>query len=98
MTLRRIIFILVSIFSSAILFAGNTCQLNIKQGDRGSISVEVTHGEKKTVIINKDPGYVIDKVEYNGKDVTADVNDKGEYTTPAINSDSALIISFKRKN
>ena len=82
---------------SAAAFADNTHQLKVIHGDRGTIAIEVKHGKKQTVTINKDRGYDIDKVEYNGKDVTADVNDKDEYTTPAIEADATLKITFKKK-
>ncbi len=97
MKYRKLILTLACASAFTHLLADNTHQLRIIHGEKGTVAIEVKHGEQKTVTIKNDPNYKIEKVVYNGKDVTNEVKANGEYTTPAINSDATLKITFKEE-
>ena len=76
-------------------FEENPVLLNITTGDGGQIGVSVKKGEKYTCAIVAEEGWQVNTVLFNGSNVTSSVNN-GVYTTPALNADARLSVSFER--
>ena len=60
-------------------------------------SVSVWRGETRTFTITPVEGYLVDKITYNGQDVTAQLAG-GTYTTPGITANATLSVTFKNDN
>jgi len=68
--------------------------LRIRSGNGGCVDANVEKGEKFSFSAIADDGWQVNSIMFNGSDVTAQLVD-GVFTTPALNSDATLTISFE---
>lgn len=73
--------------------AGHVALTSEIAGHAASVT-KVAKGETATVALTPAEGWKVEKVELDGKDVTADVA-AGSYTTPALNADAKLVATYK---
>ncbi len=70
--------------------------LTLNVGEHGSVSPinvkAVEKGKTHTVTITPDEGYIINQVKFNGTPV--EVTAEGTYTTPELNADATIDVSF----
>lgn len=71
----------------------NTHFLTIRQGNAGEMKQVVELGKSYKFLLTQSDDKTIKRVTFNGKDVTDEVTD-GWYTTPVINSDSELFVTY----
>ena len=69
--------------------------LTIHFGELGKVGVEVAHGSTYTFTILLNEGWRINRILFNGTDITSAVNDEGKITTPAVTSDSDVRVFFE---
>ena len=70
--------------------------LSLSSGTGGTMDVTVPYGETFTLTLTPAEEWSLSAVYLDGRDVTADVTDGGLYTTPALNADAALSVSFEQ--
>ena len=69
--------------------------LTIKQADNGTISTKVPTGTAYTFTIAANEGWLVHSVTFNEEDVTSQLNDSKEFTTPAITENSTLCVVYE---
>ena len=69
--------------------------LTIQHAENGYLKQFVQRGANITFALVPADGWKINTVVYNGYDVTSELNNENEYTTPAINADAVLSVSFE---
>lgn len=78
-----------------VTFAKIPISLTIQHAENGYLKQFVERGANIKFAIVPADGWKINTIVYNGYDVTSELNDDKEYTTPAINADAMLSISFE---
>ncbi|MBR6606347.1 MAG: hypothetical protein IKK92_10885, partial [Prevotella sp.] len=78
-----------------VTFAKIPISLTIQHAENGYLKQFVERGANIKFAIVPADGWKINTIVYNGYDVTSELNDDREYTTPAINADAMLSISFE---
>lgn len=71
--------------------------LTIQTGNGGQVGVSVKRGETYDCAIQVESGWHVNTVLFNGSDVTSQVKN-GIYTTPKLNNDASLIVSFEQNS
>lgn len=69
--------------------------LTIQHAENGYLKQFVQRGANIKFALVPAEGWKINSVVYNGYDVTSELNNDNEYTTPAINADAILSVSFE---
>lgn len=69
-------------------------QLTIASGVQGIVSLSLPYGTAVECKIGAQDGWEIDKVTFNGNDVTSQVDYEGLYTTPILSVDGTLAVSY----
>lgn len=85
--------------SNMVTITGNVANaplLTIMQADNGSVSIPVVNGNTYTFTIKAQTDWRIHSVTFNDEDVTGQLNDNGEYTTPAIVENSKLNVVYEK--
>ncbi|MDD4636075.1 MAG: leucine-rich repeat domain-containing protein [Bacteroidales bacterium] len=82
-------------YSLIATFTENPVYLTIQQAVGGQISQEVKRGVQYTYTIEAASGWSIHTITFNGTDVTDQLDINHTYTTPAIEGDAVLNISYE---
>lgn len=69
--------------------------LTIQHAENGYLKQFVQRGANIKFAFVPAEGWKINTIVYNGYDVTSELNNDNEYTTPAINADAILSVSFE---
>lgn len=77
------------------LFRESPVQLNLKSGNGGSISLPIEKGAAFSCRIVAEEGWKLNSVYLDGRDVTDAISADGTYTTPALQANSLLSVSFE---
>ena len=70
--------------------------LTISQADNGCVKQHLTVGSVCTYTIEAAEGWKIHTVTLNGEDVTSQLTEEGTFTTPALQEDAVLNISYEQ--
>lgn len=88
--------------SNRVSIASNSTEadpvLTIMQADNGSVSMHVAKGSIFTFKIEANSGWKIHTVTFNDEDVTSQMNENNQFTTPAITDNSTLIVVYEQVN
>lgn len=60
-------------------------------------TINAEYGTTKTITIIPDRGYEIDTLTYKGVDVKSQLTNDNKYTTPVIDSDAAVVVTYRKK-
>ncbi len=70
--------------------------LTLKSGSEGRMKQAVKRGEAYTFVIEPEDGWGIHSVTFNGNDVTSQLDSENRYTTPAINDNATLCVTYEQ--
>lgn len=78
-----------------VLFAEKPLSLKLQTSEGGTISVPVEKNQTFTCQITPEEGWNIHSVYYNGLDVTDQVDEEGNYTTPSLTNNAQINVTFE---
>ena len=70
--------------------------LTLKSGSEGRMKQLAKRGETYTFVIEPEDGWAIHSVTFNGNDVTSQLDSENRYTTPAINDNATLCVTYEQ--
>ena len=70
--------------------------LTLKSGSEGRMKQLAKQGETYTFVIEPEDGWAIHSVTFNGNDVTSQLDSENRYTTPAINDNATLCVTYEQ--
>ena len=70
--------------------------LTLKSGSEGRMKQLAKRGETYTFVIEPEDGWGIHSVTFNGNDVTSQLDSENRYTTPAINDNATLCVTYEQ--
>lgn len=70
--------------------------LHVLNGNGGSVDIDVEKGKKVTFTVTSDEEWTVSSVYYNGKECTQDVLDGNKLTTPAINDNATISVTYQQ--
>lgn len=76
-------------------YTSTPVQLTFVSGTQGVISLSIPYGASIDCILDAQEGWEIDKVTFNGNEVTSQINNNGNYTTPFLTMDGIIAISYR---
>jgi len=84
------------ISKEATITAKEQYNLTIQQADNGSVSTQVSKGSVYTFTIAAANGWKIHSVTFNNQDVTSQLTDNNQFTTPAITESSTICVAYEK--
>lgn len=70
--------------------------LTLQSGSQGKMKLAVKRGENYTLVIEPENGWSINSVTYNGVDVTDQMDQQNQFTTPAIVDNAILSVTYEQ--
>ena len=82
--------------SITVIFEELPAILHLKQADGGSINIPIVKGTKFTCTLSVEDGWSINTVQFNNSNVTSQVDENNNYTSPIIYNDAILSVSYEK--
>lgn len=72
--------------------------LHVLNGNGGSVDIDVEKGKTVTFTVTPDDEWTVNGVYFNGRECTQEVLDGNKLTTPAINDDATISVTYQQSS